>query len=48
MVNNSEDLNIGFEGIINENYVNKTDRRPESYLSKEDGISSIERNLQIK
>ena len=39
MVNNGEDLNIGFEGIISENYVNKTDRRPESYLSKEGEIT---------
>jgi len=43
--NFNEDVYVGFEGNISEAYVNKTQRRPESYLSKEDGISSMERNL---
>ena len=43
--NFNEDFYVGFEGNICETYVNKTQRRPESYLSKEDGISSVGRNL---
>jgi len=43
--NFNEDLYVGFEGNISEAYVNNTHRRPESYLSKEDGIQIIERNI---